>query len=151
MNRTILILVSIPLVAAAIACDKSGADAQETANKAQAQANTEITNAQVTADKKIADVRVDFAKTSEDYRHTMQAKLDGLDKKLAELDARTRTATGTTASDLSAKSATVRAQRDAFASDFRNLGSSSAATWDATKARLDAEWTNLSTAVDKAM
>ena len=150
MNRTILTIVSIPLIAAAIACDKSGADAQDNANKAQAQANTEITNAQVTADKKIAEVRTDFAKTVEDYRHTTQVNLDTLDKKLAELDARARTATGTTAGDRKANSTSLRAQRDAFASDFRNLDSVSAANWDATKARLDMEWTDLSNAVDKA-
>src|SRR5580692_11426380 len=108
MNRTILTLVSIPLIAAAIACDKSGAEAQDTANKAQAQANTEITNAQVTADKKVAEVRANLAKTVEDYRHTTQLNLDSLDKKLADLDARAKTATGTTAADLNAKSTSLR-------------------------------------------
>jgi F0F1-type ATP synthase membrane subunit b/b' len=150
MNRTILTLVAIPLIAAATACDKSGADAQEAANKAQAQANTEITNAQVTADKKVADVRAEFAKTVEDYRHTTQANLDSIDKQLADIDAKAATATGAAAGDIKAKSTTLRAQRDAFASDFRSLGSVNATSWDATKARLDMEYSDLKNAVDKA-
>ncbi len=161
MNRSFAVLASSFLVLGAAACDKSAADAQEKADKAQAQANTEITsaqttaddkarNAQATADKKIAEAQSDFNKTREDYRHTTQSNLDALDKKVADLDAKAKTAAGSSKADLMSRSTSLHAQRDAFAADFKSLDSASVSTWDATKARLDKEWSDLKAAADKA-
>jgi hypothetical protein len=161
MNRSILTLAVITFLGAG-ACDKSATEAQESVDKAQAKANTQITNAQVAvdekarnaqaeADKKIAQVQAEFARTREDYRHTMQSNLDGIDKKLADLDAKVKTATGAKVNDLSAKATALRTKRDAFANDFMNLEVATVASWDAAKLRLDKEWVDLESAVDKAL
>ena len=163
MHRSIALPLVLALAAAplAVACDKSGADAQAEANQAQAKADKDIAQAgheaadkanqaQATADQKVASARADFSKTVEDYRHSVQSNLDALDKQVADLDAKSRTATGKAKADLDAKLVTIRAQRDQFASDFRSLGAVTATTFDAAKARLDKEWTDLKTTVDRA-
>ena len=153
-----LAVAALPLV---VACDKSGAEAQAEANKAQenanaqmAKANDQVTTtsgqAQANADMKIAAAKADFAMTREDYRHEIQSKLDTLNKELDDLDAKAMKATGTVKADLHAKVPALRAQRDAFVADFQALGNATASTWDATRARIDKEWTDLKTAVDKA-
>lgn len=160
--RSILFSFALTLAVAplAVACDKSGADAQAQANAAQTsanrdianannEANTKINEAQATADQKIAAARADFAKTREDYRHTVQSNLDSLDKTIAQLEAKSKTATGKTKADIDARLPSLKAQRDAFVNDARSLDSATATTWDATKARLDKEWTDLKTAADR--
>jgi len=162
MNRTYLaaLLTTLTTAFAVTACDKSGADAQEQANKAQAEANKDINKAnaeanktsvgaQAEADKKIAQVQADFAKTREDYRHKVQSDLDALDKKIAEVDAKAKTATGAKKTELDANLAGVRTRREAFGKQFNTLGSTTATEWDGTKARLDKAWTDLKDAVDK--
>ncbi len=159
MNRSFAALATV-LVLGAAACDKSAQDSQEKANAAQAKANTEITNAQVqandkinsaqaTADKKIAEAQSDFNKTREDYRHTMQSNLDALDKKISDVDAKVLTATGTKKVDLQSQSSTLRVQHDAFANDVKSLPTATAATWDATKVRMDKEWSDIKSTLDK--
>jgi hypothetical protein len=65
-------------------------------------------------------VEADFAKTREDYRHLMQTDVDAINK------------------------------RDAFVTDMRGIDKVGALGWDAAKARLDKEWTDLKAAADKA-
>ena len=149
-----LALAALPLVAA---CDKSGADAQAEANKAQdkanaqiAQANNQVTTtgaqAQAAADQKIIAAQADFSTTREDYRHKVQSDLDSLTKQLDDLDVKARSSAKP---DMRATVTALRAQRDGFVRDFQSLSMASAVTWDATKARLDKEWADLKTAVDK--
>lgn len=144
----------------ALGCDRSGTDAQEKANKAQAEANkeigeaqnestTKITNAQVEADRKIAEARHDYAQSKEDFRHDMQSKLDDLDKKMVKLETKAKTATGKTKADLDAHLPTLRAHRDAFIADYKSIDTATATTWDATKARLEKEWSALKNEADK--
>ena len=160
--RSILYVFALTLAAAplAVACDKSGADAQAQANAAQTTANHDIANAnseanakvneaQATADQKIAAARADFAKTREDYRHTVQTNVDALDKTIAQLEAKAKTSTGKTKADIDARLPALKAQRNAFVSDVRALDSATAMTWDSTKARLDKEWADLKTAADQ--
>ena len=160
MTRCILPVTLLALALAVTGCEKSAADAQDTANKAQAQANqtaasarneadTKVKNAQAEADKKIAEAQGDFAKTREDYRHTVQGKLDALDKKIAFLEADAKKAVGKTKSDLDARLVGLRSQRAAFGTELNTLDSATAASWDATKARLDKAWNDLEAAVDK--
>jgi hypothetical protein len=160
MSRSILVslaCLSLAVAPALVACDKSGADAQAQANEAQNKANTEITGAQVEAnkkidqaqaeaDQKIAAARGDFSKTREDYRHDMQANLDAIDKRIADLDAK-----ALAASNASLRSAlvSIKAQRDAFANDFAGVTRTTALTFDDTRNRLDKEWADLKAAVDK--
>lgn len=80
----------------------------------------------------------------------MHADLVGLDKKIAELDAKSRTATGSAKTDLAAKVLGVHVRRDAFAAELKTLEGSTATTWDAGKGRLDKSWTDLKAAVDGA-
>ncbi len=161
MNRMILSLVGLVTLTAA-ACDKSAAEAQESADKAQAKANAQITSAEVTAndkmnkaqaqaDKTIGQAQADFEKTVEDYRHDAQANLTSLDKKLSDLDAKAVAATSATKANLTATSGTLHRQRDAFAADVASLDYTAATMWDATRARVDKEWTDLHAAVDRAM
>jgi hypothetical protein len=150
--RTTIKHTILPILAccAIAACDKSGAEAQREADNAVAEGNTKTTNAQVEADKKVAAAESDFAKTREDYRHDIQSKLDDLDKKIADLDAKSMKATGRSKAKLDTYLPNVHAQRDAFAKDFASLRNENALTWDASKARIDKEWTALKDTVDKA-
>ena len=150
MNRSILRIVACCLPLVAFGCNKTGTEAQREADNAQAQANTETTSAQVEADKKVADARNSFAKTREDYRHDMQTKLDDIDKKIADLDAKSKKETGNAKAKLDANLSGIHAQRNAFTKDFGSVENDTAVTWDASKARLDKEWTALKDAVDKA-
>ena len=160
MTRCIFHVALLGLASVVAGCEKSAADAQDTTNKARAEANqtaanakteadTKAKNAQAEADKKIAEVQGDFAKTREDYRHSVQSKLDALDKKIAVLEADAKKATGKTKTDLDARLVPLRAQRTAFGTEFKALDSTTVATWDATKTRLDKAWNELEAAVEK--
>jgi hypothetical protein len=157
MNRP---LVALAIVSVLSACQKSGKDDWEKAEKAQVQANAEITNAQIQAadkvsvaqaqaDKTIAEAQHDFNVTREDYRHKMQSRLDDLDEEIADLDAKVKTATPKAKLDLDAKSSVLRTQRDAFAADLRTVSMVPMPSWDATKSRLDKEWRDLRKAADE--
>jgi hypothetical protein len=159
MSRTILVsLACLSLaVPALVACDKSGTDAQAQANEAQNKANAEITGAQVEAnnkmnqaqaeaDQKVAAARSDFSKAREDYRHDMQANLDMIDKRIADLDAKALSAGS---ASLQSALVSIKAQRNAFANDFGAVTRATAPTFDDAKNRLDKEWADLKAAVDK--
>jgi hypothetical protein len=157
MSRRTLLCLALAAAPLAVACDKSGADAQAEVNAAQNKANAQIARAneqvattgalaQSEADKKISAVQADFAKTREDYRHTVQSNLDDLTKRLADIEVKAKTST---TPDLHATITALRAQKDAFVADYQSLASASPVTWDATKARLDKEWAALKAAVDK--
>ncbi len=141
-------------------CDKA-ADEQQKATNAQLQANQKIVEAnqeadrkaaaaQAEADKKIADAQASFLKMREDYRHDTTGKLVDLDHKIADLEAKSKTSSGKKKADLDAQLTQIRAQRATFADDWKQLETASAATWDSTKARLDKEWTDLKSLVDRA-
>lgn len=155
-----LIAVTVFASLAAFACDRNASDAQYKADKAQSEANrevnqanneatTKITNAQVEADKKIAEARGDFAASRESFRHDVQTNIDELDKKLEKLEAKAKKSTGKAKADLDANLPALRARRDAFVADFKSIETSTATTWDATKARLEKEWSDLKAAADK--
>ena len=159
MNRSIATLATVFVLGAA-ACEKSGKETQQEVDNAQAQAQTEITNAQVQAkdtanaaqakaNEKITEAERDFDKTRDDYRHTMQSNLATLDKKIADLDTRVIKSTGDKKVELTNKASTLRTQRATFADDVRSLDTATAATWDATKARMDKEWSDIKSTSDK--
>lgn len=160
MIRSTTILGAALLVSFAAACDKSGAEDQNKANQAQTEANDKISAAkteadkkinaaQSEADKKVAVVQADFAKTIEDYRHSTQANLDDLNKKIDTLDAKSQTLKGKPKTDLQTALGDIRVKRDALIADRKALESTTATAWDSTKAKLDKEWTDLKVAVDK--
>jgi len=141
-------------------CDNA-ADEQNKANTAQSDANNKINAAkaeaeakaraaQADADKKIAEAQAGFMKLREDFRHSMTNNLTDLDKKIAELEAKAKTATGKAKTDLEANLKTIRESRARFDSSFKGLEKDTATTWDSTKVRLEKEWTELKAQVDKA-
>jgi len=141
------------------ACDDA-ADLQKKSDVAQAAANEKIAEAtgeadrkikaaQAEADRKTNDMQAAFARTVEDYRHKTQTDLTDLDQKITELDARAVSATGKAKDHLGATLPSIKARRAAFAADFKSIDGAAAASWDATKARLDQEWTDLKALVDK--
>jgi hypothetical protein len=144
----------------AAGCDKAS-DEQGRANSAQAEADrkiaaartestTKVTSAQLEADNKIAAAESDFGKRREDYRHTMKTDLVALDKKIDLLEAKAKTATGKTKTDLDASLPGIRASRTAFSADMTTLDSTTAMQWDSTKTRMDKDWSDLKAMVDKA-
>jgi regulator of protease activity HflC (stomatin/prohibitin superfamily) len=160
MIRSSLIVCGSLMLVLASGCDKA-ADEQQKAANAQAQANDKIVqanqeadqkanSAQADADKKIAEAQASFLKMREDYRHDTTTNLVDLDKKIADLEAKEKTATGKKKADLDVQLGQIRTQREAFANDWKTIETASATTWDATKNRLDKEWSDLKTMVDRA-
>jgi len=141
-------------------CNKA-ADEQEKASNAQAKANEKIieanqeadkkaNEAQADADKKIAEAQANFLKLREDYRHETTEKLVDLDRKIADLEAKSKTSTGKKKAELAAQLEQIRTQREAFTNDWKTIETASATTWDSTKSRLDKEWRDLKALVDRA-
>lgn len=150
MNRSIATLaVVFVLGVAASACEKSGKETQQEVANAQATAQTEITSAKLKADEKTNEAERDFEKTRDDYRHDMQSNLASLDKKISDLDAKVAKNTGDKKVELGNKVSTLRTERGTFADDVRSLDTATAATWDATKARVDKEWSDIKSTRDK--
>ncbi len=160
IRSSIIAAAVLCLLAAGHGCDSASAD-QAKVDDAQKEANTKIAAvssdadakiraAQAAADKKIAEAQVSFVKLREDYRHTTTMNLATLDKKIADLDAKDATATAAAKADLDLSLARIHAARAHFAADVSALESASAATWDAAKANLDKEWSDLEALVDKA-
>jgi hypothetical protein len=145
----------------AAACDKDkAAEEQQRINAAQAEADkkiteatkeatTKTTSAQVEAEKKIAAAEGDFGKRREDYRHKIDRDLVDLDKEIALLDAKAKTATGPTKADLDMRLAQIRTRRAAFASDMTAIDNATAIGWDDLKMRVDKDWTELKDLVEK--
>ncbi len=71
-------------------------------------------------------------------------------KKIADLEAKSKTATGKKKADLDVQLGQIRTQRESFANDWKTIETASATTWDATKSRLDKEWSDLKSMVDRA-
>lgn len=157
MTPLAALAVLLPLCLAA--CDDSASKAQKMVNSAQADADKvsaearadadkKVKAAQAEADKKIIDIQTAFTTSREDYRHSVQTSLDDLDRKIAELDAKSKTATGKAKTDLDAKLATIHTDRDAFGRDFKSAATSTSENWDAMKTHLDKSWSELKSAVD---
>jgi vacuolar-type H+-ATPase subunit E/Vma4 len=160
IRSSIFAAASIVALMSTPACDKASADqqqadkAQETANDkinaARRDADQKVNQAQAEADKKIADAQANFTKLSEDYRHSMATSLTDLDHKIADLEAKEKTVTGKAKADLDASLKQIHASRDALATDFQALQSTAAANWDAAKARVDKELSDLQALVTKS-
>lgn len=130
------------------AAEKAQSEANAKIQAAQAKADEAARDAQAEADKKIAAESGDFMTLREDYRHTATLNMVAFDKKVADLEAKAKTATGKEKSELEAKVKDVKAQHQVFMKDYSGLDNETAATWDATRARLDAEWAALEARLD---
>jgi len=130
--------------------DEAQIDANQKIAEANREADEKINKAQAEADKKTAEAQASFLKMREDYRHDVTEKLVDLDHKIADLEAKSRTATGKAKADLDARLKQIHTERDTFVSDYKSIELASASTWDATKARLDKSWEELKKLVDRA-
>jgi hypothetical protein len=160
MIRSVLLSTVAMSLAFAVGCNKA-ADEQRKADEARAEANEKIVEAnneatkkinyaESQADEKVAEAQASFLKMREDFRHDMNEKVVELDKDIAELEAKAKTATGKAKADLDARLPQIRTQREAFAADYKTVDGATAVTWDGTKQRLEKEWKELKDAVDKA-
>lgn len=158
----VAVVLSALLGATAVACDDPGkqatdkiTDAQRDADKkaaeAQRKADDAKREAQADANEKINDAKASFAKTREDYRHDLQAKIDKVDKKLGDLDTKALKEAGKAKTDLDVAIADIKRQRAALGTDVDRIGNATAAEWDALKARLEKAYDDLDHAVDEAL
>jgi hypothetical protein len=150
---TLLALLS----ASPLACDKPGVmerqkenQASEEAKNAAIEAQRQLQGAQAAVGKTISAARSDFDTTRENYLHRRRLDLIDLDKKIADLEANTKTAASKAKSDMRMRLAAIDAQRDAFNRHLQALETATAATWDSAAASLDQEWDALKKAVDDA-
>lgn len=141
-------------------CDNA-ADQQRQASAAQAEANTKINAAQNAAEEtakaaqaaantQIADAKADFMKLREEFRHSMASNLVDLDKKVSDLEAKAMTSKGKAKMQLDANLTAIRAYRAPFGTRLEGLEQATSTTWDAAKANVEKEWTELQALVDKA-
>jgi hypothetical protein len=160
MIRSTILATAVVAILFPLGCDKASDD-QQKANAAQTEANGKIATAtteanqkvntaQAEADKKIADAQANFMKLREDYRHSTTTSLVDLDKQVTDLDAKAGLATGKGKTALATSLRQIHSARESFVADYKTLETASATTWDATKARLDKEWTDLKALVDNA-
>jgi hypothetical protein len=143
---------------ATVACDKPGVEEQQKEQKAaqdnaeqQDRAARESASAQADMNQKVLAAQSDFEHARENYRHARQADLDDLDAKIAKIEAKEKTAVGKTKDSLDSILPTIRTERASFASELRGLQSSTAATWDNAKEKMDKEWDSLQSTVDNAL
>jgi len=161
MIRSVSISLGAVLIAiGALGCNKA-ADEQRKADEARSEADKKvgeasndaaekINAARADADKKVAEAQANFLKLREDYRHKVTEDLVSVDKDIANLEAKAKTATGKTKAQIEAALPDIRAQRENLSSEYRSLEFSSAVSWDNAKARVDKAYDDLKKAIDKA-
>ena len=147
-------------LACSVACNKAS-DEQHKADQARteadnkvAEANREATDkinaAQSDADKKVAEAQASFLKLREDYRHKVNEDLVTVDKNIADLDAKAKTAKAKEKASIEAALPNIRSLRESVTTEYRSLDLASAVTWDDAKGRVDKAIDDLKKAIDKA-
>ena len=161
MNRSSTVSACVALsIGLSLGCNKA-ADEQKKADEARAEADQKaidanrdaaerINAARAEADKKVADAQANFVKMREDYRHDVTQKLVEIDKDIAGLDAKAKTATGKAKAELESQLPNIRSLREGVTSEYRSLELSSALTWDDAKGRVNKAVDDLKKAIDKA-
>jgi hypothetical protein len=107
-------------------------------------------NAELEVQQKNALVQSDFMKMRESYRKQITASLTALDRKVTILEGKAKYSEGKARNNLEMGLTQIRADRYAFTDDYKSLDTVTSANWDATKARLDKQWTELSNLVDRS-
>lgn len=161
MIRSVSISLGAVLMAVgALGCNKA-ADEQKKADEARMEADKKvgeasndaaekINAARADADKKVAEAQADFLKMREDYRHKITEDLVSVDKDIADLEAKAKTATGKTKAEIEAALPDIRSKRESVSSEYRSLEFSSAVSWDNAKSRVDKAYDDLKKAIDRA-
>lgn len=93
----------------------------------------------------------DIVRARDEYRRQKQADLAWLDEGIANIEAKERSLSATAKTDYHGAVASLKAEREVFARDVRTMDVAVDSTWDATKASLDAKWTHLKAATEKAL
>ena len=153
------IVSSCVVLALALGCNKA-ADEQKKADEARAsaddkiiEANQEATDkikaARTEAEQKVAEAQANFAKLREDFRHDVTQDLVTVDKRISDLEAKAKSATGKAKAELEPALPDIRAMRETVASEYRSLELASALTWDDAKGRVNKAVDDLKKAIDK--
>ncbi len=139
-------------------CDAASANpsrsnaAQNVANELTAatkrEAEAGIDRARAAADEQIAAAQARFLMLRDDYRHTAETRLFGLDSKVADLETKSMQLRGRAAAVFAVQLKQIHDSRAAFAVHYDALEMASVATWDDASRRLDEEWDNLEETVD---
>lgn len=160
MNRfSIVSTCALVSLATALGCNKA-ADEQRKADEARAEADDKVIDAnrdatekinaaQADADRKVAEAQANFTKMREEYRHDVTQDLVKVDKDIADLEAKSKTATGKTKSEIDAAIPNIRSLRENVTSEYRSLELASALTWDDAKGRVNKAVDDLKQAIDK--
>jgi hypothetical protein len=138
-----------------LACDQPGLTERQKEEKASEEARNAATEAQrqaqvaqAEAEKSVSAAQADFATTRENYLHRRRLDLIALDSKIADLEAKSKTAEGKAKGDIRTRVSTLHARRDAVAHHLQDLETATATTSDGAVASLDKEWDILKKAVD---
>ncbi len=136
--------------------DASQADANEAqhqanhqVNETNADANAKNNASQANADVDIASAQAKFMSLREDYRHQTTVNLAGIDASITELEAARKKATGQKWVALEKSLSSIKSARASFVTHYGEIETASAVNWDAVKARLDAELSELKKLVDR--
>ncbi len=113
-------------------------------------ASITASNAELRAEQKQERAQMEFMQLREKYRQLVTAGLVDLDRKVLILEGKEKYSRGAAKSAMQMSLTQIRADRYAFMSDYKSLDTASSGTWEATKARLDKEWTALSELVDRS-
>jgi hypothetical protein len=161
MNRFSIVSTCVVLSLAFVGGCNKASDEQKKADEARAEADNKVIDAnreatekinaaQAEADKKVADAQASFLKLREDFRHQVTDSLVKVDKDVADLEAKTKTATGKVKAELESKLPNIRSLRENVTAEYRSLELASALTWDDAKKRVDKAVDDLKQAIDRA-
>jgi hypothetical protein len=128
--RSIVLSVTLFIVPLGIACDKTGVESHQGADKSDPNPS-------------------DFEKARDDYRHQKQADLALLDRSIADLEGKEKAGGAKAKTDMHGMLTSLHAEREKFVADLAAADHATAATWDSAKAGLDKEWDALTSAADK--
>lgn len=129
--------------------DEAHAKAEGKVDEAKREADEKINAARAEEDQKVARAQADFLKMREDFRHEITGDLTSLDRRIADLEAKQKTATGKTKVELDTGLPNVRSLRENVNTEYRSLEYASALSWDASKTRVQKAYDELKQAVDK--
>ena len=129
--RSIVLSITLLVVPLGIACDKTGVESRQGADKGEPAPS-------------------DLEKIRDEYRHQKQADLAALDKSIADVESKEKAGSAKAKAEVDGMLTSLKAQRAVFAADLAEADTSTAATWDSAKARLDKEWDALKAASDRA-
>jgi hypothetical protein len=129
--------------------DEARVEADKKVEEANRDATDKINAARADADKKVADAQANFIKMREDFRHDVNEDLAKVDKDIADLEAKSKTAKGKTKTDIDAALPNIHSLRESVSTEYRSLEMASAVTWDDAKARVNKSVDELKKAIDK--